>query len=131
MFDWIHFSSTIISRCFIIGVKYGYYSPEHMFIFKNFKLSLKLKTWTQLGIVIRQSKASDLLDLIETSMADLQVEDHYFNFKVYQNQDKFKTKKWSESSVFLQSVEETVQFYNRQDENALAKPSEKEEVPPK
>ena len=34
--DYTHFLAVVLSRALIIGVKYGYFSDEHLYIIENF-----------------------------------------------------------------------------------------------
>jgi len=40
--NWVHFLLTVTIRSITVAVKYGFYSDEHLFFFRNYILTSKL-----------------------------------------------------------------------------------------
>lgn len=66
-----------------MGVKYGFYSDEHLYIFYKAKLSLRFITS---GLIVPRVAETDpevIMDRIMKTLKDLQVDENTFKIEVF------------------------------------------------
>ena len=64
----------IICRAVIIGVKYGYYSDDHLKILNTFKLSNEFLLSNLIGIVLNENKPEQILKKLKDVMYNLKID---------------------------------------------------------
>ena len=85
MFDTFHFISMLICRCIVISVKYGFMSYEHMYVYRNTKLSPRLLGFDLVFTVVNEKNIKNIAERMKFDQQLLNIDQNQFNFEIYEN----------------------------------------------
>jgi hypothetical protein len=76
--DLVHIPVIIICRCIMVAVKYGFYSPEHMIIFKSIPLPKEFDGADKIGETIKTKNTDNIRSRILIAVKQLGIEPSSF-----------------------------------------------------
>lgn len=103
VFDWLYVLNALVVKCCIIAIKYGYFSKEQMYIWRQLKLSDNLLTFHQILTKINKTSVHDHWKDIEQTMFFNHVQEGFFTIDIFKNQTKFHIKNADKLIARLQS----------------------------
>lgn len=85
LFDTFHFISMIVCRCIVISVKYGFMSYEHMYFYRNLKLSPRLLAFDLVFTVVNETSIKNIAERMKFDQQLLKIDQNQFNFEIFED----------------------------------------------
>ena len=84
--DLLHIFTLIGIRCIVLGVKYGFYSREHMIIYRSIKVPYEFQMTDMLRYTLNTHNVDSIKARMCISMDQLGIESSSFQLEVQRNQ---------------------------------------------
>lgn len=109
--DWVHLILIIVCRMLVVGVKYGYYSEEHLYLFRNYRLSDTLLGFHLLNNTLNNEDPTFKMQNIDDCLRTLELQPSSFTVSIFKDQQKYWIKNAEETINRLQSAERMLKYY--------------------
>lgn len=80
---------TILLRLVVVGSKYGLFSEERLAFMHELYLSQEMLSFDLTFTKVNDTDVRNHMTAIEDIMEELKIDNDFFNFKIYKNQEKF------------------------------------------
>lgn len=84
--DLVHIFTLIGIRCIVLGVKYGFYSKEHMTIYRSIKIPYEFQMADMLRYTLNTHNVDSIKERMCIAMNQLGIESSSFVLEVKRNQ---------------------------------------------
>lgn len=109
--DFVHFFLVFACRSMVIGVKYAYYSCEHMAIFRGCTLSKKLNNFSLVSTVALMNDPEEVLDSIDQTLESMKLDHTTFEVGIITDQKEYMIKNITNTMERLKDIRKLMTFY--------------------
>ena len=108
----LQFLMTILLRSVVVGSKYGLFSEERISFFRELNLSQEILSFDLTFSKVNDTEVRNHLTAIEDIMEEMKIDDEFFKFTIYKNQEKYGLRNTGPILERMQSEEAMIKYYS-------------------